>query len=36
MPYLYPLFEITVLAAIYYYMKYQHEHMCSRFALRAR
>jgi len=28
LPYLYPLFEITVLAAIYYYMKYQHETMC--------
>ena len=28
MPYLYPLFEITVLAAIYYYMKHRHETMC--------
>lgn len=27
MPYLYPLFEITVLAAIYYYMKWKHEGM---------
>jgi Flp pilus assembly protein TadB len=31
-PYLYPLFEITVLAVIYYYMKYRHESMCRRFA----
>lgn len=27
-PYVYPLFEITVLAVIYYYMKYRHEHFC--------
>ena len=31
MPYLYPLFEITVLAAIYYYMKYRHERMSQEF-----
>ena len=31
LPYLYPLFEITVLAAIYYYMKYRHETMCKGF-----
>lgn len=28
-PYIYPLFEITVLAALYYYMKYRHEHICA-------
>jgi hypothetical protein len=28
LPYLYPLFEITVLAAVYYYMKHAHEKMC--------
>ena len=33
MPYLYPLFEITVLAALYYYMKHKHEHMCRTFAI---
>ena len=27
-PYVYPLFEITVLAAIYYYMHYRHERLC--------
>lgn len=28
---IYPLFEITVLAAIYYYMRYRHEKMCREF-----
>ena len=28
MPYIYPIFEITVLVAIYYYMKSKHEKMC--------
>ena len=28
-PWIYPLFEITVLAALYYYMKYRHEKMCT-------
>ena len=28
-PWVYPLFEVTVLAALYYYMRYRHEHMCS-------
>lgn len=27
-PWIYPLFEITVLAVLYYYMKYRHEKMC--------
>lgn len=27
-PWIYPVFEVTVLAAIYYYMKYAHEKMC--------
>ena len=27
-PWIYPVFEITVLAALYYYMKYRHEKMC--------
>ena len=27
-PWIYPLFEITVLAALYYYMHYRHETMC--------
>ena len=27
-PWLYPLFEITVLAALYYYMRYRHEAIC--------
>ena len=31
MPYLYPLFEITVLAAIYFYMRHRHETMCRQF-----
>lgn len=31
LPYLYPIFEITVLAALYYYMKYRHETMCKAF-----
>ena len=28
LPWIYPVFEITVLAALYYYMKYRHEKMC--------
>jgi hypothetical protein len=28
LPWIYPVFEITVLAALYYYMKYRHETMC--------
>lgn len=28
MPYLYPLFEITVLTSLYFYMKRKHEKMC--------
>ena len=35
LPYLYPLFEITVLAALYYYMKYRHETMCQQMTLEA-
>jgi len=31
-PYVYPLFEITVLAALYYYMRYAHENLCMRMA----
>ena len=27
-PWIYPVFEVTVLAAIYYYMKYAHEKIC--------
>jgi hypothetical protein len=27
-PWIYPLFEVTVLVAIYYYMKGTHERMC--------
>ena len=27
-PWIYPVFEITVLAALYYYMKYRHEKIC--------
>ena len=30
-PWIYPLFEITVLAALYYYMKHRHESMCKQF-----
>lgn len=33
MPYLYPLFEITVLAIIYYYMHWRHEKMCKSIVL---
>ena len=32
-PWLYPLFEITVLAALYYYMRHRHEAMCRDFCL---
>jgi hypothetical protein len=35
MPYLYPLFEITVLAAIYYYMKWKHEGMSLELGVRS-
>ena len=28
LPWVYPLFEITVLAALYAYMKYRHEKFC--------
>ena len=30
-PWIYPVFEITVLAALYYYMRYRHETMCKEF-----
>ena len=30
-PWIYPVFEITVLAALYYYMKYRHEKFCREF-----
>jgi hypothetical protein len=29
LPWIYPVFEITVLAALYYYMRYRHETMCA-------
>ena len=32
-PWIYPVFEITVLAALYYYMKYRHEKMCREFEM---
>jgi hypothetical protein len=32
-PWIYPLFEITVLAALYYYMKHRHETMCREFTV---
>jgi hypothetical protein len=32
-PWIYPLFEITVLASLYYYMKYRHEKMCREMAV---
>jgi len=32
-PWIYPLFEITVLAALYYYMHYRHEKMCREIAV---
>jgi hypothetical protein len=28
LPWIYPLFEVTILAALYYYMKHKHESMC--------
>lgn len=33
LPWIYPVFEITVLAALYYYMHYRHETMCKAFSL---
>jgi hypothetical protein len=35
-PWIYPLFEITVLAALYYYMHYRHEKMCKEMNLTAK
>ena len=35
-PWIYPLFEITVLAALYYYMQYRHEKMCKEMNLTAK
>ncbi len=32
-PWIYPVFEITVLAALYYYMKCRHEKMCKEFVV---
>lgn len=32
-PWIYPVFEITVLAALYFYMKYRHETMCREFVI---
>lgn len=32
LPWIYPLFEITVLAALYFYMKHRHESMCKEMA----
>ena len=33
LPWIYPLFEITVLAALYFYMKHRHESMCRTIAV---
>ena len=33
-PWIYPLFEITVLVAIYYYMHYRHEKICREFEVK--